>query len=104
MAKNLDKTDPYDINESPRKYLKDLQGFTNYGAYKSPLQGNYGIFGKGKFLAFVHLDDEEVVAIFNRKKRIIVYKDPVTIRGEKIMGITLEKFKDDIIDTFSTNK
>ena len=101
---NLDNKDQYDRNESHRKYLKDLQGFTNYGAYKSPLQGNYGVFGKGKFLAFVHLDDEEVVVIFNRKKRIIVYKDPVTIRGEKIMGITLEKFKDDIIDTFSTNK
>lgn len=101
---NLDNKDQYDMNESPRKYLKDLQGFTNYGAYKSPLQGNYGVFGKGKFLAFVHLDDEEVVAIFNRKKRIIVYKDPVTILGEKIMGITLEKLMDDIINAFSTNK
>ena len=100
----MDNIDPYNVNESYRKYLKDLQGFTNYGTYKSPFQGNYGVFGKGKFLALVHLDDEEVVAIFNRKKRIIVYKDPVTVRGEKIMGITLEKFKDDIIDAFSTNK
>lgn len=57
-------------------YLKDLRGFRNLGAFTSPLKGNYGLFGRGKFLALVHLDDEEVTFIINKKKRTLTYQCP----------------------------
>ena len=82
-------------------YLKDLIGFQNYGAWTAQLGGNYGVFGKGKLLAVVHLDDEEVVLIFNRKKNIVIYKDPVMRRGEKLLGLTLEAMMEDIGKTFN---
>jgi len=82
------------------KYLKDLQGFKNLGAWKNTLGGNYGVFGKGKFLAVVHLDDEEVAAIFNRKKKIVIYKDPMLRRGEKMLGFTLEAMMEEVIEAF----
>ena len=81
-------------------YLKDLIGFQNLGAWTGQLGGNYGVFGKGKLLAVVHLEDEEVVLIFNRKKKIVIYKDPVLRRGEKLLGLTLETVMNDIERTF----
>jgi len=82
------------------KYLKDLIGFQNYGTWKNMLGGNYGVFGKGKLLAVVHLDDEEVVLIFNRKKKIVIYKDPIMRRGEKMLGLTMEAMMSDINEAF----
>ena len=76
--------------------MEDLEGFRSLGAFKSPAENNYGIFGRGKFLALVHLDDEEVVFILNRKKRVLVYQCP----NDLMFGPLLESMVDEMIDQY----
>ena len=80
--------------------LEDLKGFTHCFAFQTIAGGNYGVFKKSKFLAAVHLDADEVILIINRKKKLIIYKHPKTILGEKILGISLEAFTIGVLKEF----
>lgn len=78
------------------KTVKELPGWKPTGPLMKGIRGNYETYisPDGKKLAQIHLDDEEVVIIIERKTGEISYIHPTTLEGLKKTGVSVEEFKE----------
>lgn len=74
--------------------FKDLKGWKlkriDNGLYNKSKYAVY-VSPDGDKIAQVHMDDNEVSVIYNRKTMKIEYMHPKTALGEKRLGVSLER-------------
>lgn len=78
------------------KTVKDLPGWKPIDHIRKGIIGNYQTYVSpdGKKVAHIHLDDEEVVIIIERKTGDVIYIHPITLEGLKKVGMSVEEFKE----------